>query len=201
MGKINVASYALAVGAIGQALLLGHLPDRIPHWLVFVPLLGPWLIGHVISFCRVAPCGPRRFAQILTFAMVWYSLDAFVCELSWLLVPASRSQMYSAVIPHVLCWGSALSFIVLMRGSMKPVNPRLSSRSPKRQIPSCASIAHERDGFQTLRLPQPHPTSRWFPVAENPDSAAVGESQTLRERELRFALTMRMVCCHKRSQT
>lgn len=109
-------SYALALGAIGQALLTGHLLDRVPHWLVFVPLLGPWLIGHVISFCRVAPCSPGRFAQILIFAMAWYSVDTLVCELIWLLFPASRSQIYSAIIPHALCWGSALSFIVLVRG-------------------------------------------------------------------------------------
>ena len=79
-------------------------------------MLGPWLVGHVISFCRVAPCGPGRFAQILIFAMAWYSADALVAESIWLLAPASRSQMYSAVIPHVLCWGSAFNFIVLIRG-------------------------------------------------------------------------------------
>jgi hypothetical protein len=114
MGKINVASWALLLGAVGQALLLG-LMDRVPHWLVLVPLFGPWLLGYVISFCRIAPCGPGRFAQILIFAMAWYSVNAFVCELIWLLFPASRAQMYSAVIPHALCWGSTFSFIVLIR--------------------------------------------------------------------------------------
>jgi len=29
MGKINVASYALALGAIGQFLLIGHLLNRV----------------------------------------------------------------------------------------------------------------------------------------------------------------------------
>jgi hypothetical protein len=116
MGKINVASWVLLLGAVGQALLLGHLMDRVPHWLIFVPLYGPWLLAYVISFCRVAPCGPGRFAQLLIFAMAWYSFDAIACELVWLLVPASHSQIYSAVIPHALCWGSAFSFIVLIRG-------------------------------------------------------------------------------------
>ena len=116
MGKINVASWALLLGAVGQALLLGHSVDRVPHWLVDAPLFVPWLVVYVISFCRVAPCGPRRFAQILTAAMAWYSINTLVCELVWLLLPASRSQMYSAIIPHALCWGSALSFIVLTRG-------------------------------------------------------------------------------------
>jgi hypothetical protein len=115
VGKINVASWALLLGAVGHALLLGRLMDRVPHWLLFVPLFGPWLLGYVISFCRVAPCGPGRFAQILIVAIAWYSINTFACELIWLLVPASRSQMYSAVIPHALCLGSAFSFIVLIR--------------------------------------------------------------------------------------
>ena len=116
MGKINVASWALLLGAVGQALLLGHLMERVPHWLIDAPLFGPWLLLYVVSFCRVAPCGPGRFAQILIAGMAWYSFNSFVCELIWLFVPASRSQMYSAVIPHVLCWGSTFSFIVLIRG-------------------------------------------------------------------------------------
>ena len=115
MGRINIAGWGLAVGAVGQALLLGHLSDRVPSWLIFVPSCGPWLLVYVISFCRVAPCGPGRFAQILIVAIAWYSINKFACELIWLLVPASRSQMYSAVIPHALCLGSAFSFIVLIR--------------------------------------------------------------------------------------
>ena len=116
MGKISVASWALLLGAVGQALLLGPLLDKVPDWLIFAPLCGPWLIVYVISFCRVAPCGPGRFVQILIFSMAWYSFDAFVCEMIWLVVPASRSQMYGAVIPHALCLGGALSFIVLIGG-------------------------------------------------------------------------------------
>jgi hypothetical protein len=115
MGKINIAGWALLLGALGQALLLGHLSDRVPSWLTLVPLAGPWLLVYVISFCRVAPCGPRRFAQILTFAMAWYSFNTLGCELVWLLFPTGRSHMYSAAIPHTLCYGSAVSFIVLIR--------------------------------------------------------------------------------------
>jgi hypothetical protein len=114
MGRINIAGWTLLFGAIGQALLLGNTMDRVPHWLMWVPLFGPWLLVYVISFCRVAPCGPGRFAQLLIVSMAWYSLDTLACELVWLLVPAGRSHMYSAVVPHALCYGSALSFIVLI---------------------------------------------------------------------------------------
>jgi hypothetical protein len=114
MGRVNIAGWALGFGAVGQSLLLGHSIDRIPLWLILVPLCGPWLMVYVISFCRVAPCGPGRFAQILIVAMAWYSVDTLVCELVWLLVPTGRSQMYAPAIPHALCYGSAVGFTVLI---------------------------------------------------------------------------------------
>ena len=116
MGWINIAGIALAFGALGQDLLLGHLTDRVPFWLVFVPLWMPGLLVYVISFCKVAPCSPGRFAQLLIIAMVWYSIDTAVCELVWLLVPSARSHAYSAAVPHTLCYGCAVTFIVLIRG-------------------------------------------------------------------------------------
>ena len=115
MGTINIAGWALLIGAMGQALMLGGFIKTIPFWLIFVPLLGPWLLVYVISFCRVAPCGPRRFARLLTIAMTWYSTDTLVCESVWLFVPASHSHIYPAAIPHALSYGSAVSFIVLLR--------------------------------------------------------------------------------------
>lgn len=115
MGRINVAGYVLGLGAVGQSLMVGNAIHKVPCWLIFITLLGPWLAVHVISFCRIAPCGPRRFAQILTIAMVWYAADTLVCELVWLLLPAARSHMYSAAVPHVLTYGCAVSFIIFGR--------------------------------------------------------------------------------------
>jgi hypothetical protein len=122
MGRINIAGLALSLGAVGQAVLLGHWIGRFPSWFIFVPLLGPFLLVYVISFCRVAPCGPGRFAQILIIAMAWYSFDTFVCELVWLLAPTGRSDMYGAAIAHALCYGSAVSFIVLIRAVRDALN-------------------------------------------------------------------------------
>jgi len=116
MGRINVAGWVLALGAVGQSLMLGNVITKIPFWIVFVPFLGPYLVIHVISFCRVAPCGPRRFAQILTFAMAWYVVDTLDCELIWLFLPAKRSHMYPVAVPHVLAYGCAVSFVILLRG-------------------------------------------------------------------------------------
>jgi hypothetical protein len=114
MGRINVAGYGLAIGAIGQALLLNALSHWFSAWLIFIPLLVPWLMVHVVSFCKVAPCRPRRFAQILSIAMAWYVFDALLCELIWLFIPTGRAIGLSAAIAHLLCYGSALCFIVLI---------------------------------------------------------------------------------------
>ena len=116
MGKLNVAGWVLSLGAVGQALLLGDFFGRFPSWLLFALLLGPWLLVYTISFCRVAPCGPSRFAQMLIAAMAWYSVDTIACELIWLRFPIHRLGLESALIAHALCYLSALSFIVLIRG-------------------------------------------------------------------------------------
>jgi len=123
MGRINIAGFALMLpGALGQSLLLGrslfnHPRHVVPFRLIFVLLYAPGLLIWAISFCKVAPCGPKRFAQLLTIGMAWYSFNTLACELVWLLIPASRPQTYSAAIPHLLCYGSALSFIVLIRAA------------------------------------------------------------------------------------
>jgi hypothetical protein len=115
VGRVNITGYVLGFGAVGQCLMLGNVIRQVPHWLIFTPLLVPFLIVHVISFCRVAPCGPRRWAQMLMFAMAWYIADTVVCELVWLLLPAARSHVYSAIIPHAIAYGCVVSFVVLVK--------------------------------------------------------------------------------------
>jgi hypothetical protein len=115
MGKINVAAYGMALGTIGQALLLARRFGAFPSWALFLPLLGPWILVHVISFCRVAPCGPKRFAHILISSMWWYSFDTLVCELLWMFAPTGNSRFADAVVAHAFAYGGAISFIALIR--------------------------------------------------------------------------------------
>ena len=112
-----MTGYVLGFGAVGQALMLGNAVRSIPLWLIFMPLLTPFLLLHIISFTRVSPCGPRRFAHIVLIAMAWYVTDTVACELVWLLLPAARSHVYSAILPHVIAYGCAVSFIVLVRAT------------------------------------------------------------------------------------
>jgi hypothetical protein len=115
LGFINVAGYGLAFGSIGQALLLAPRFPKLPFWMIYLLLLTPWLIIHAASFCSVAPCGPRRFHQILTVAVSWYALNTLLAEL----LHVSRSSIpppkYPAAIPHLIICGGAISFAVLIR--------------------------------------------------------------------------------------
>jgi hypothetical protein len=80
-----------------QALLLGHLIDRVTSWLMFMPLCGPWLLVYVISFCRVVLCGPGRFVQILIIAIPQPQLDDVSFEL------LRRSEQPTAVVHETIC--------------------------------------------------------------------------------------------------
>ena len=115
MGKINVAAYGMAFGAVGHGLLLGRRFGAFPTWPIFMLLLAPWMLAHAISFCRVAPCGPRRFALLLSIAIGWYSLNTLVCELLWVSAPTAAHRISDAVIAHAIAYGGAISFIVLIR--------------------------------------------------------------------------------------
>lgn len=115
MGWINLASLGLVIGAVGQGVLLRPMLGSLPFWPIFVWLMVPWLLVFGVSFCQVAPCGPRRFAQILIFSMAWYSLDTVACELVWLFGPRDVSYATSAAIAHALCYGGAMVLILLIR--------------------------------------------------------------------------------------
>jgi len=114
MGRINVAGWGLMFGAVGQAVLLHTRFSKVPFWMFYVPLFTPWLLVYTISFCRVAPCGPRRFAQILMLSMVWYSINTLLSELSWLFVRTAPSPVFLVVLPHALIAIGACSFFVLV---------------------------------------------------------------------------------------
>jgi hypothetical protein len=114
-GVINLAGYGLPLGAVGQNLLIGSGFPRVSSAMVLIYLFIPWFLVHVISFCRQAPCGPRRFYQILIVAMSWYAVNTFVAEASCFAFAVSPPR-YSVAIPQlmIVC-GLAISFPVLIR--------------------------------------------------------------------------------------
>jgi hypothetical protein len=74
MSRLNVASWTLLAGAIGQSALYSVLFTRLPPWTIFVVLFPPWLIVYTISFCRQAPLRSSTIPLLLGFR------DVLVCD-------------------------------------------------------------------------------------------------------------------------
>jgi hypothetical protein len=115
MGILNVASWGLLIGALGQSLFYAPLFPRLPTWVVWTFLLPPWLTIFTISFCRQPPFGPRPFRFVLVFAMCWYALAAMLGESLHFLLRPVPAVHYSFTVARSLMYFGALSFIVLVR--------------------------------------------------------------------------------------
>jgi hypothetical protein len=116
MGLLNLSSFGLAVGAVGQALFFGYLFSNFPSKIGFLGVLVPWFVIYTITFCRCAPCGRRPFRLILIFAMSWYTAAALLAEVLCLIIRPIPHGHYSLIIPRLLMYLGSLSFIVFVRG-------------------------------------------------------------------------------------
>jgi hypothetical protein len=115
MGKLNIASWALLVGAMGQLAFYAPLFPFLPPWVVWVPLVPPWLAIYTISFCRQPPCGPRTFRYALVIAMCWYAAATLLAESLHLLVHSASWGQFSFTAARLLMYLAALSFIEFVR--------------------------------------------------------------------------------------
>jgi hypothetical protein len=115
MGRINLTSMLLAIGAVGQFLFYGYLFGEHALKLVFAPLMLPWFAVYSISFCRQAPCGMRTFGLILTAAMCWYATATLFAEALFLVFRPSPHGHYTLVLPRVLMYVGSLSLFVFLR--------------------------------------------------------------------------------------
>jgi hypothetical protein len=122
MSRLNVASWALLAGGIGQGALYSVLFTHLPPWTIFVVLLPPWLIVYTISFCRQAPFGPRRFRYCLVFAMSWYATTTVVAEILYALIRPDPVGHFPSRLAHLLICFGLLTFAVF--------------------IPACTSLRH-----------------------------------------------------------
>lgn len=118
MSGLNVTSWALLIGALGQTALYAALAPRPPLWMIFGLLIPPWLTVYTISFCRQAPFGPRTFRQCLIFAMCWYAAATLLAEiLHFLMRPAPWGQ-FPAIVARVLTYLGALSLVAFIRACL-----------------------------------------------------------------------------------
>lgn len=132
MGTLNLASWGLLVGAIGQAAFYLRLFPRLPTWLVMAVLFVPWLTVFTISFCNRPPFGPSPFRRCLVFAMCWYGILAVFAEvLYWFIQPAPRGH-FPLILARVLMYcAGAISFFVFMRAcaALRGYEANLSAKS------------------------------------------------------------------------
>ena len=115
MNQLSIASLGLFVGALGQGVFYGYLFPRLPTWIVTSVSLLPWLIVFAISFCRVAPFGPRPFRYCLVFAMCWYVVVTLLAETFYLLTRPAPSKHFSIIVARVPTYFGLLSFIIFIR--------------------------------------------------------------------------------------
>lgn len=115
MGTVNVASWCLLIGAMGQVAFYESLRPGLPAGLLRSLLLLPWLTTYTISFCRRPPFGPRLFRRALAIAMGLYAFATLLAEsLHFLLHPAPRGH-FSYTLARALMYFGSISFVVFVR--------------------------------------------------------------------------------------
>jgi hypothetical protein len=119
MEYLNIASWGLAVGGMGQALFFAYLfpnnPGKSVFNLTYAGLLIPWLAVFVISFCNRAPVGPSMFRRILIFTMCWYTTATLLAETLRVRLHPVPHGNYPLWVPRILMYPGALSFIAFVR--------------------------------------------------------------------------------------
>jgi hypothetical protein len=115
MNQLSIVSWGLFIGAIGQGVFYGYLFPHLPTRIVTGISLLPWLIVFVISFCKVAPFGPRPFRYCLVFAMCWYTGVTLLAETLYLLTRPAASKHFSIIVARIPTYLGLLSFIVFVR--------------------------------------------------------------------------------------
>ena len=115
LGILNISSYALLIGAFGQAWFYTRFFANVPHWLVLGVLLLPWLTVHMISFCNGAPFGPRPYRRCLLGAMCWYALLTVLAETGQHFIRLSPYGHIPVAAARCLMYFGWISFIPFIR--------------------------------------------------------------------------------------
>jgi hypothetical protein len=115
LSVLNITSFTLVLGAMGQLLLLGNAAPHFVTRTMFALFLVPWLTVFTISFCRQAPFGPRKFRHCLTFAMCWYAVMTALVETRYCLLPAEPSRHIQVAIAEALIGLGVAGFVVFIR--------------------------------------------------------------------------------------
>ncbi len=92
MGKLNLASWGLIVGALGQWGFYGRLFPRVPNWAIMMALFLPCYALILITFCNSPPFGPCSFRRCLLAGMCSYAFTQYLSASGIVPVENDRTQ-------------------------------------------------------------------------------------------------------------
>jgi hypothetical protein len=115
LSVLNIASFTLVLGAIGQMLLLKGPSSHDWRRILFVLFLVPWLTVYAISFCGQAFLGPRAFRHCLSFAMCWYAVITLLVESRHWLLRVEPNKHVQVIAAQALVGLGLIGFVVFIR--------------------------------------------------------------------------------------
>src|SRR5260221_7083922 len=117
LGRLNIVSLSLAVGAMGQ-LWFRRLFPNLPAWVVMGVIFLPWITAFVITFCKQPLFGPRQFRFCLIFVICWYSGATFLAEIVNHYKPLPPDGHFTITVARILMYFGWISFIPFVRAFM-----------------------------------------------------------------------------------
>lgn len=117
MGRLNLASLGLAVGAVGQCMFFQNV-WRMNEWIAVGIALLPWCSLFILSLTAFSPVTASVLRVCALGALVWYIAVAGLCEAGWLVSGAAVPGSVSMVLARCLMYGGVLWFILLAKRGM-----------------------------------------------------------------------------------
>jgi hypothetical protein len=114
MGRLNITSLGLALGSVGQTLLVAPVFTRFGR-LAFAVALVPWLITYTITFCRQPPCGIRAFRKTLWFSLGWHAAVTILAEMLQFFFRTPALDKTQFFVARCLMYSSLVSYVVFIR--------------------------------------------------------------------------------------
>lgn len=114
LGLLNISSFCLAVGAIGQYWFRRLLPD-IPSWIILSVICLPWIIAFAATFTKQSPLSNRGLRACLLIVMCWYLGITVAAEVMNHFKPLPPDGHFSITTARILMYAGLLGFIPFAR--------------------------------------------------------------------------------------
>jgi hypothetical protein len=104
LGRLNIASLGLFVGAVGQYWCFGRFFEKAPHWMIWSALFIPGFMVFALTFASLPPFGHRPFRRCLLFAVCWYVFATLSGEALHVFGRIPRMVVTFQSGPQGCCW-------------------------------------------------------------------------------------------------